>query len=303
MNLVLVVYVSGYATTLSAIVCHIIGLIVLHSAKDTTQTLILKNFSVYSILSSIILSVRSVYIYQCRPDIDKMEIFYVWTNGIFIGCSLSYILLLFLLTIDRLVRFAAPHRYNATLSRIRIIRSLISIWLVYLCVSVVFVIYRNRKAQIYMYYIATVFTEIILLFIVISYLLIFYFVMKSSSKVQDTSESTKRRKMTYGPSLNEKLQKRRKHKSVYIALRIIIVMIIFYGIPNLTLVLLHTKLTYVWLAGVTMLSTSLGICLDGIVYIFFQGKMRFVLKQRLQKIIQGKRASVKHEPPVIVITP
>lgn len=262
-------YIFGIAVATLAVIAHIIGLWILFSIKSghTNQNIIMKNFSVFSLISCAMLLFRGIYVYVHHKENLKTAQLYEATNGMFLSAGVCYVILLFFLSIDRLIAILYPLKYRALYSPAICHRCMLATWLLCLVILVIFTAIQNRQIQIYGYYATTCFVSILLIFIAITYGKIFQSIRKSNVKV--TSEQTYKR----------------KSKHVVVPFVIVVVMMVFYVVPSLVLLLFHQKLSYLILAGTTLLTTSLGILLDGVVYVLFPVKTRNYLCYKLNRCL------------------
>ena len=107
-------YIIGFALAIVALLAHIVGFtLIFHSkTKLVNQRMILMNFSVCTVLGTILYTLRGMYSYIHKRNLQKIAKFYLKTNGFYIGISFYYILLMFILTLDRLIITIKPYWHD-----------------------------------------------------------------------------------------------------------------------------------------------------------------------------------------------
>ena len=191
-----VAYIIGFTFATIASIAHILGFALLYhwETKLVNQRIILMNFSVCVLMNCTFYTTRGVYSYVCKHHIHEISKFYLYTNGLFIGIGLYYTLLMFLLTLDRLIITIQPYRYDKIFTRQHCKTMLIGFFVFSVVPSIIFLILQGRNAHITAYNVGLAFNCLLSLFNLISYTFIFYIISERENKVLPRKPVRNRRK-------------------------------------------------------------------------------------------------------------
>ena len=260
-------FVFGLITPLA----HIVGLLLFYHLKTrvVNQKMILMNFSIISIFGSIMYSVRGIYTFIYKDNTLMIAKYFLHTNGLFIGCGLCYTLLLFLLTVDRLLITMRPFKYSKIFSKRSCIIALTLIGSISAVISISLLVYLNRDLHIKLYIIGLAVTGILSLFNLISYIFIY---RKIKNQLKRISSKTR---------LESK--RRRSRRKALVPLMINIQLILCFLVPHTLLLVFRKKLGYFKLTGIGMTATNIGLFVDALIYIL-NTSTRKVLYQKLDTL-------------------
>ena len=263
------IYIAGFIFAILVLVTHTLGVKLLYCTKPKVpnQRLILMNFSLFSIFTSLMLIIRGIYCFIYSNDEDKTTRYYLYTNGIFIGLGLCYAFLLFLLTIDRLIATLKPLQYFTHFRG----------GVCYICLALVFGIssatalaftFLGKPIQLCGYSVASAIITLLSIFMLFTYVVIFY--------------KIKCRKLER-PSSRIHNDKHTKRK-VIVPFLINLVLIFFHVIPHILLMKYYERFNHHQLAGLHLLITSLGLFLDAVIFIFLLRNTQRALGRGLGKL-------------------
>ena len=261
----------GFVFGLIAPLAHIIGLLLFYHLKTrvVNQKMILMIFSIISISGSILYSIRGIYSYIYKDNISMIAKYFLHTNGLFIGCGLSYTLLLFVLTVDRLLITMRPFKYSKIFSKRSCIIALTLIGTISAVISISLSVYLNRNLHIKLYIIGLAVTGILSLFNLISYIFIY---RKIKNQLKRISSKTR---------LESK--RRRSRRKALVPLMINISLILCFLLPHTLLLVFRKELGYFKLTGIGMTATNIGLFADALIYIF-NTSTRKVLYRKLDTL-------------------
>ena len=100
--------------------------------------MILMNFSQCAFLGTILYTRRGMYLYMHKRNLQKIDKFYLKTNGFYTGISFYYTLLMFILTLDRLIITVEPYRHDKVFQKQYCIITLIIFGVIVAVSSIVF---------------------------------------------------------------------------------------------------------------------------------------------------------------------
>lgn len=247
-------YIIGFTFATIASIAHIFGFALLYhwKTKLVNQRIILINFSVCALINCILHTTRGVYSYAYKHHLHKIAKFYLYTNGLFIGVELYYTLLMFLLTLDRLIITVQPYRYEKIFPRQRCKTVLITFFVSSVVPSIIFLVLQDRSAHITAYKVSLAFLCLLSLFNLVSYTFIFYIINEREKKVLPRKPVRKRRKDI---------------RKVVTPLLINITLIIFFIAPHTATIKSLKKLNYFEISCITMDTVNAGLIIDALVYI------------------------------------
>ena len=262
---------TGLIFGLVAPLAHIVGLFLFYHLKTkvVNQKIILMNFSIISIFGSILYSSRGIYSYIYKDNISMIANYFLHTNGLFIGCGLCYTLLLFVLTVDRLIITMKPFKYSKIFSKRSCIIALTLIGTISAVISISLSVYLNRDLHIKLYVIGLAVTGILSLFNLISYTFIY---RKITNQLKRISSKTR---------LESK--RRRSRRKALVPLMINISLILCFLLPHTLLLVFRKKLGYLKLTGIGLTATNIGLFVDALIYIL-NTSTRKVLYRKLDTL-------------------
>ena len=261
----------GFVFGLIAPLAHIIGLLLFYHLKTrvVNQKMILMIFSIISISGSILYSIRGIYSYIYKDNISMIAKYFLHTNGLFIGCGLSYTLLLFVLTVDRLLITMRPFKYSKIFSKRSCIIALTLIGTISAVISISLSVYLNRNLHIKLYIIGLAVTGILSLFNLISYIFIYRKIKNQLKKISSKTRLESKR--------------RRSRRKALVPLMINISLILCFLLPHTLLLVFRKELGYFKLTGIGMTATNIGLFADALIYIF-NTSTRKVLYRKLDTL-------------------
>ena len=271
------IYSAGFICATLVLITHTLGIKLLYHTKTKVpnQRLILISFSIFSLLTAIMLVIRGIYCFIHKYDKEKTARCYLYTNGIFIGLGLCYALLLFLLTIDRLIATLKPLKY-LSIFRISVCYTWLTSIFITTSLSALVFTFIGRSIQVYGYQIALGIITLLSLFMLITYIVIFYKI--KHRKLQRSSTRTH-------------YDKNNKRK-IIVPFLINLVLIFFHIIPHSLAMQYRKRFNHYQLAGILLLITSFGLFLDAVIYIFLLRNTQRVLGRSLDKLQESiKRTS------------
>ena len=247
-------YIIGFTFATIASIAHIFGFALLYhwKTKLLNQRIILMNFSVCALINCTLYTTRGVYSYVCKHHLHEIEKFFLYTNGLFIGVGLYYALLMFLLTLDRLIITIQPYRYDKIFSRRRCKTVLITFFVFSVVPSIIFLILQDRNAHITAYKVQLAFICLLFLYSLVSYTFIFYIINERENKVLPRKPVDNRRKGV---------------RKVITPLLINITLIIFFIAPHTAIVKSMKKLNHFDISWITMDTVNTGLFTDALIYI------------------------------------
>ena len=267
----IIVNIIGFIFGLITPLTHILGFALLCHLQTrlVNQKMILMNFSIISILGSLLYTIRRIFCYVYKDNVYLVAQYFLHTNGLFIGCGLYYTLLLFLLTIDRLIITMKPFKCNKIFSNKRCSIALKIIGTLTVVIAGLLLTYLNRNLHVLSYIIALTTTGILSLFNLISYIFIFYKIKIQLSRVS----------MKTAP---ENKGKRSRRKTL-VPLMINISLLVFFFVPHTLMMLFRKKLGYLKLSSIGMAATNIGLFADALIYILNTNTKK-ILVQKLEKL-------------------
>ena len=270
-------YIIGFALAIVALLAHIVGFtLIFHSkTKLVNQRMILMNFSVCTVLGTILYTLRGMYSYIHKRNLQKIAKFYLKTNGFYIGISFYYILLMFILTLDRLIITIKPYRHDKVFPKQYCIIALIVFGVIGAVSSTIFLIHQKRSADIVGYRVSMAFTCFLSLFNFICYAFIFHIIYKNEDKVFSRRRSFR--------------QQRNKRKIV-VPLLINITLLVFFVAPHSAIIIEIKNLTYFEISCITMGTANAGFILDASVF-NLGFNTRKALVKFMKKFILNRRSS------------
>ena len=259
------IYIIGFVCTILVLITHTLGIKLLYHAKTKVrnQRSILISFSLFSIFASVMLIIRAIYCFVHKNDEHKCATYYLYSNGVFIGLGLCYTLILFLLTMDRLIATLRPLKYFKYFRGGNCNKCLILVLTATSITALVFT-WLNRRIQVYGYQIALAIITLLSIFMLITYIIIFYKLYHR--KIQRFCCRTNNDTNSKG--------------KIMVPFSINLVLIFFHVIPHILAMIYHDRFLYFQLAGLLLLITSLGLLLDAIIYIF-------VLRNTQRALVRG----------------
>lgn len=268
------IYIVGFICALLVLITHTLGIKLLYHAKTKArnQRSILISFSLFSIFTSAMLVIRGIYCFVHKNDEDKSANYYLYSNGIFIGLGLCYTLMLFLLTMDRLIATLRPLKYFKYFRGGNCNKCLILVLILTIISALVFTC-LNRRIQLYGYQMALAIITLLSIFTLITYVIIFY--KLHHRKIQRFSCRT-----------NNDMNSKGK---IIVPFSINLVLIFFHVIPHILAMKYHDRFRYFQLAGLLLLITSLGLLLDAIIYIFVLRNTQRALGRGLGKVEESMK--------------
>ena len=275
------IYITGFICATIVLITHTLGIKLLYHTKTKVpnQRLILMSFSIFSLLTAIMLVTRGIYCFIHKYDKEKTARYYLYTNGIFISLGLCYALLLFLLTMDRLIATLMPLKY-LSIFRVGVCYTwLTSIFITTSLFALVFT-FIGRSIQIYGYQIALTVITLLSLFMLTTYIVIFYKI--KNRKLQRSSSRIH----------HDKNSKRK----IIVPFLINLVLIFFHVIPHTLAMKYRERFNQFQLAGILLLITSFGLFLDAVIYIFLLRNTQKALGRswnRLQESIKRTSSTVR----------
>ena len=265
----LFIYIAGFICATLVVITHTLGIKLLYHTKTKVpnQRLILMSFSIFSLLTATMLVIRSIYCFIHKYDKEKTARCYLYTNGIFIGLGLCYALLLFLLTIDRLIATLKPLKYLSIFSAGVCYTWLTSIFITTSLSGLIFT-FIGRSIQVYGYQIALVIITLLSQFMLMTYIVIFYKI--KHRRLQRSSSRTQ-------------YDKNSKRK-IIVPFLINLQLISFHVIPHALAMKYRKRFDLFQLAGILLLITSFGLLLDAVIYIFLLRNTQRALGRSLDKL-------------------
>ena len=247
-------YIIGFTFAAITSIAHIFGFALLYhwKTKLVNQRIILMNFSVCALINCTLFTIRGVYSYVCKHHLHEIAKFYLDTNGLFIGAGLYYTLLMFLLTLDRLIITIQPYRYDKIFTRQHCKTVLIAFFVFSVVPSIIFLILQDRNAHITAYKVGLAFFCLLSLFNLISYTFIFYITNERENKVLPRKSVRNRRKDI---------------RKVITPLLINITLIFFFIAPHTATVKSLKKLNHFEISSITMDTVNAGLIVDALIYI------------------------------------
>ena len=267
-------YIIGFVCAILVLITHTLGIKLLYHAKikARNQRSILISFSLFSIFTSVMLVIRGIYCFVYKNDEDKCANYYLYSNGIFIGLGLCYTLILFLLTMDRLIATLRPLKYFKYFRGGNCNKCLISVLITTTITALVFTC-LNRRIQVYGYQIALAIITLLSIFMLITYIIIFY-------------KLRHRKVPRFSCRTNNGMNSKGK---IMVPFSINLVLIFFHVIPHILAMKYHNRFCYFQLAGLLLLITSLGLLLDAIIYIFVLRNTQRALGRGLGKLEESMK--------------
>ena len=246
-------YIIGFALAIVALLAHIVGFtLIFHSkTKLVNQRMILMNFSVCAILGAMLYTTRGMYSYMHKRNFQKIDEFYSKTNGFYIGISFYYTLLMFILTVDRLIITIKPYQHDKVFPKQYCIIALIISGVIGTVSSIVFLILEKWDAVIIGYRASMGFTCFLSLFNFISYAFIFHIIRKNEKKVLLRRRS---------------LRKQRNKRKIVVPLIINITLLIFFVVPHSVITITMKKLTHFEISCITMGAANAGFIVDALIF-------------------------------------
>ncbi len=251
---------------LFAIVFNAVGFYLLLAAKNSTNgNILLMNLAV----SQLILCAGQITDNFCRMFRHEEMNTLIWKIGT--AFFMVYYLIMFLLTIDRLIAIRLPLRYRVLLTKERLLRCLKAVWAVSIGVGVS-VILNETWHEWFEKYVWSILSAVFLLLCFVAYCLI-YRTIRARRRLDNNLQQAARR---------QQLAFRRNTKFFKIVALIIASFILFVLIPDIIFYILleQTEIT----AECVLILWFIGIALDPVIYVFLQDNLRQMLKRKLCKI-------------------
>lgn len=265
------VNIIGFIFGLITPLTHILGFVLLYhlQTKLANQKMILMNFSIIAISGSLLYTMRRIFCYVYKGNVYLVAQYFLHTNGLFVGCGLYYTLLLFLLTVDRLIITIKPFKYNKIFPNRSCSIALKIIGSVTVVIAGLLLAYLNRNLHVLSYIIGLITTGILSLFNLISYIFIIYKV-----KIQLSRFSLETRPENKG---------KRSRRKTLVPLMINISLLVFFFVPHTLMMLFRKKLGYLKVSSIGMTATNIGLFADALIYIL-NTNTRKILVQKLEKL-------------------
>lgn len=262
-----ILYTIAFFLNANAILVHLTGIYTIVKTRRhwKNQHLILLNLSVVSITFCLIQLPRTVYTYQIpitarnEPD-RKLPIHYNRTNMAILSIQLEYILTIVIQTVDRLIAVTRPLRYHCFYTTRKCCNT---IYLSWLCSVLALIVTLSTYTQWNSMVAGMMLIAVLMLtylFVVASYIKMF-----SCLKGRNTRWS------------NEV-----KH-TLRVPLLIILIYTIFYIAPSTVYIFIVCKLKAYYLNGVYVPVLTIGVMLDGIMYILYQGELKSMIQRTYRK--------------------
>ena len=267
----IIVNIIGFIFGLITPLTHILGFVLLYHLQTrlVNQKMILMNFSIITILGSLLYTIKRIFCYVYKGNVYLVAQYFLHTNGLFIGCGLYYTLLLFILTVDRLIITMKPFKYSKIFSRRSCSIALKIIGAMTVVIAGLLLAYLNRNLHVLSYILALTTTGILSLFNLISYIFIFYKI-----KIQLSRVSMKTRPENKG---------KRSRRKTLVPLMINISLLVFFFIPHTLMMLYRKKLGYLKVSSLGMAATNIGLFADALIYIL-NTNTRKILVQKLETL-------------------
>lgn len=266
----IIIPVIGFIFAFITPLTHVLGFILLRQSKTklVNQRMILMNFSIFATLALTVYNIRGIYSYIYKNNNYRLAKYFLHTNGLFIGAGLYYTLLLFVLTVDRLIITIKPLTYSKTFSRKSCIIALAILGTLIAVISVTLTVYLNRYIHILSYIAVLVTTGSLSLFNLVSYIFIYLKIRKQLKK---------------GVSRMSIKKHRRNRRKILVPLMINLSLLVFFFLPHTIIMVFRDKLGYMKVAIIGMTCSNIGLFADALIYIL-NTNTRKVLAQRLDKM-------------------
>ena len=225
------------------------------------------NFSIFATLALTVYNIRGIYSYIYKNNYDRLTKYFLHTNGLFIGAGLYYTLLLFILTVDRLIITIKPFTYSKTFSRKSCIIALATLGTLIAAISVTLTAYLNRDIHTFSYIAVLVTIGTFTLFNLVSYIFIYLKVNKQLKK---------------GVSRMSVKKHRRNRRKILVPLMINLSLLVFFFVPHTIIMVFRKELGYMKVAIIGMTCSNIGLFADALIYIL-NTNTRKVLAKKLDK--------------------
>lgn len=266
----IIIPVIGFIFAFITPLTHVLGFILLYQSKTklVNQRMILMNFSIFAIVALTVYNIRGIYSYIYKNNNYRLAKYFLHTNGMFIGAGLYYTLLLFVLTVDRLIITIKPLTYSKTFSKKSCIIALATLGTLVAAISVTFIAYLNRDIHILSYIAVLVTTGSLSLFNLVSYIFIYLKINKQLKKAASRMSVKKHR---------------RNRRKILVPLMINLSLLVFFFLPHTVIMVFRNELGYMKVAIVGMTYSNIGLFADALIYIL-NTNTRKVLARKLDKI-------------------
>ena len=263
------IYIAGFICAILVFITHAFGIKLLYHTKTKVpnQRLILMGFSSFSLLVVTMKVIRCIYYFIYKNDEEKTKRSFLYTNGIFIGLGLCYTLILFLLTLDRLIATLMPLKYLTHFS-VDVCKICLTLTFIMPSLLALGFTFLGRTIQVYGYQITLAIITLLSLFMLITYFVIFYKIKQK--KIQHR--------------FNKTLYDKNSKRKIIVPFLINLVVIFFHVIPHILAMKYHKQLNHFQLAGIILLITSFGLLLDAAIYIFLLRNIQRTLRRDLSKV-------------------